>query len=178
MKPLIIGVRNHPPVQKLLILPILEILVELWDDITKSAGATSTSTTTSTAANNGNIPDLSSVTTAKPADGGIIISASAAASSAPTNQPTVDPYFTHFDPRLEHQSYKVSQKEAQQRLEENHREKVTRKIEELVKEESQTSDDDEDLKKDQYADIIAPTTMESIQTDKYVAKELVTETSS
>lgn len=53
-----------------------------------------------------------------------------------------------------------------------------KKIEELVKEESQTSDDDEDLKKDQYADIIAPTTMESIQTDKYVAKELVTETSS
>ncbi|XP_055715596.1 amyloid-beta-like protein isoform X1 [Phlebotomus papatasi] len=36
--------------------------------------------------------------------------------------PTVDPYFTHFDPRLEHQSYK----EAQQRLEEAHREKVTR----------------------------------------------------
>ncbi|XP_037915266.1 amyloid-beta-like protein isoform X3 [Hermetia illucens] len=34
---------------------------------------------------------------------------------------TVDPYFTHFDPRLEHQSYK-----AQQRLEETHREKVTR----------------------------------------------------
>lgn len=115
-----------------------------WDDITKSAAITSTSTTTSTAANNGNIPDLSSVTTSKPTDGGIIISASAAASSAPTNQPTVDPYFTHFDPRLEHQSYKVSQKvsclfklnnyqkqkilnkEAQQRLEENHREKVTR----------------------------------------------------
>ncbi|KAL5275804.1 APLP2 family protein [Megaselia abdita] len=93
-----------------------------WDDITKSAVVTSTSTTTSTAANSGNIPDQSSVTTSKPTDGGIIISASASASSAPTNQPTVDPYFTHFDPRLEHQSYKVSQK----RLEENHREKVTR----------------------------------------------------
>lgn len=115
-----------------------------WDDMTKSSAVTSTSTARSTATNNGNIPDLSSVTTSKPADGGIIISASAAASSTPTNQPTVDPYFTHFDPRIEHQSYKVSQKvsylhklnnyqkqhilnkEAQQRLEENHREKVTR----------------------------------------------------
>lgn len=27
-----------------------------------------------------------------------------------TSQPTVDPYFTHFDPHYEHQSYKVSQK--------------------------------------------------------------------
>ncbi|XP_017109069.2 amyloid-beta-like protein isoform X2 [Drosophila bipectinata] len=43
-----------------------------------------------------------------------------------TAQPTSDPYFTHFDPHYEHQSYKVSQKEAQQRLEESHREKVTR----------------------------------------------------
>ncbi|KAG5673791.1 hypothetical protein PVAND_003810 [Polypedilum vanderplanki] len=39
-----------------------------------------------------------------------------------TSIPTPDPYFTHFDPRIEHQSYK----EAQQRLEEAHREKVTR----------------------------------------------------
>ncbi|XP_065364868.1 amyloid-beta-like protein isoform X3 [Calliphora vicina] len=39
-----------------------------------------------------------------------------------TGQPTPDPYFTHFDPHYEHQSYKVSQK----RLEESHREKVTR----------------------------------------------------
>lgn len=36
--------------------------------------------------------------------------------------PTPDPYFTHFDPRMEHQAYK----EAQQRLEEAHREKVTK----------------------------------------------------
>ncbi|XP_055607742.1 amyloid-beta-like protein isoform X3 [Uranotaenia lowii] len=36
--------------------------------------------------------------------------------------PTPDPYFTHFDPRYEHQNFK----EAQQRLEESHREKVTR----------------------------------------------------
>jgi len=42
-----------------------------------------------------------------------------------TSIPTPDPYFTHFDPRIEHQSYKVLQ-EAQQRLEEAHREKVTR----------------------------------------------------
>ncbi|XP_017109076.2 amyloid-beta-like protein isoform X9 [Drosophila bipectinata] len=35
-----------------------------------------------------------------------------------TAQPTSDPYFTHFDPHYEHQSYK--------RLEESHREKVTR----------------------------------------------------
>ncbi|XP_057663566.1 amyloid-beta-like protein isoform X1 [Diorhabda carinulata] len=35
---------------------------------------------------------------------------------------TPDPYFTHFDPRNEHESYK----EAQERLEETHREKVTR----------------------------------------------------
>ncbi|XP_022912595.1 amyloid-beta-like protein [Onthophagus taurus] len=39
-----------------------------------------------------------------------------------TSVPTPDPYFTHFDPRNEHQSYK----EAQERLEETHREKVTR----------------------------------------------------
>ncbi|CAG9836545.1 unnamed protein product [Diabrotica balteata] len=35
---------------------------------------------------------------------------------------TPDPYFTHFDPRNEHESYK----QAQERLEETHREKVTR----------------------------------------------------
>jgi amyloid beta A4 protein len=42
----------------------------------------------------------------------------------PTGQqvPTPDPYFTHFDPRGEHQAFK----EAQQRLEEMHREKVTK----------------------------------------------------
>lgn len=45
-----------------------------------------------------------------------------AAAAAPPAAPTPDPYFTHFDPRVEHQSYK----EAQERLEENHREKVTR----------------------------------------------------
>ena len=27
-----------------------------------------------------------------------------------TSQPTADPYFTHFDPHYEHQSYKVSEK--------------------------------------------------------------------
>lgn len=79
-----------------------------------------------------------------------------------TSIPTPDPYFTHFDPRIEHQSYKVGLvrfftphdnlfcvfyvwatrqfknnnnfqcfhqlvlQEAQQRLEEAHREKVTR----------------------------------------------------
>ncbi|XP_055374932.1 amyloid-beta-like protein [Condylostylus longicornis] len=52
--------------------------------------------------------------------------AQAQAQSTSTSQPTVDPYFTHFDPRLEHQSYKVSRKEAQQRIEETHREKVTK----------------------------------------------------
>ncbi|CAG9820159.1 unnamed protein product [Phaedon cochleariae] len=40
----------------------------------------------------------------------------------PTTTTTPDPYFTHFDPRNEHDSYK----EAQERLEEIHREKVTR----------------------------------------------------
>lgn len=43
--------------------------------------------------------------------------------------PTPDPYFTHFDPRYEHQSFKnlhAEFQEAQQRLEESHREKVTR----------------------------------------------------
>lgn len=39
-----------------------------------------------------------------------------------TGLPTPDPYFTHFDPRQEHRAYK----EAQQRLEEMHREKVTK----------------------------------------------------
>lgn len=60
----------------------------------KSATPTSTSTTTTT-----------TTTTEKP-----------------TTEATPDPYFTHFDPRNEHQSYK----EAQERLEETHREKVTR----------------------------------------------------
>lgn len=44
-------------------------------------------------------------------------------SSTPKSGPaTPDPYFTHFDPRIEHQAYK----EAQLRLEELHREKVTK----------------------------------------------------
>lgn len=37
-------------------------------------------------------------------------------------QGTPDPYMTHFDPRSEHQSYK----QAQMRLEEVHKEKVTK----------------------------------------------------
>lgn len=37
-------------------------------------------------------------------------------------QGTPDPYLTHFDPRSEHQSYK----QAQMRLEEVHKEKVTK----------------------------------------------------
>ncbi|KAJ2951573.1 hypothetical protein O0L34_g13725 [Tuta absoluta] len=39
---------------------------------------------------------------------------------------TSDPYFSHFDPRTEHQSYK----DAQQRLEESHREKITKVMKE------------------------------------------------
>ncbi|KPJ12149.1 Beta-amyloid-like protein [Papilio machaon] len=39
---------------------------------------------------------------------------------------TSDPYFSHFDPRTEHQSYK----DAQQRLEETHREKITKVMKE------------------------------------------------
>jgi len=47
--------------------------------------------------------------------------------STSTQQPsqpqgTPDPYLTHFDPRSEHQSYK----QAQMRLEEVHKEKVTK----------------------------------------------------
>ncbi|XP_017024199.1 amyloid-beta-like protein isoform X5 [Drosophila kikkawai] len=59
------------------------------------------------------------------ANGGSSGSGSGSGQGAPppsTAQPTSDPYFTHFDPHYEHQSYKVSQK----RLEESHREKVTR----------------------------------------------------
>ncbi|XP_077289117.1 amyloid-beta-like protein isoform X3 [Arctopsyche grandis] len=45
----------------------------------------------------------------------------------PSESPaTQDPYFTHFDPRIEHQSFK----DAQQRLEETHREKVTKVMKE------------------------------------------------
>ncbi|XP_063364830.1 amyloid-beta-like protein isoform X1 [Cydia amplana] len=61
-------------------------------------------------------------------------------SSAPSTTPTTttttttttastatsDPYFSHFDPRTEHQSYK----DAQQRLEETHREKITKVMKE------------------------------------------------
>lgn len=47
--------------------------------------------------------------------------------SSSTQQPsqpqgTPDPYLTHFDPRSEHESYK----DAQRRLEEVHKEKVTK----------------------------------------------------
>lgn len=48
--------------------------------------------------------------------------ASGLGAQAATPVPTPDPYFTHFDPRIEHQAYK----DAQQRLEEQHREKVTK----------------------------------------------------
>lgn len=41
---------------------------------------------------------------------------------------TSDPYFSHFDPRTEHQSYK----DAQQRLEETHREKVRRVLKSII----------------------------------------------
>lgn len=59
-----------------------------------------------------------------------ILSSSTTSTQAPTTEPprpttgipTPDPYFTNFDPRAEHQAYK----EAQQRLEELHREKVTK----------------------------------------------------
>lgn len=47
-------------------------------------------------------------------------STSTTTTTTPVSAP--DPYFTHFDPRNEHQSYK----EAQKRLEETHREKVTK----------------------------------------------------
>lgn len=49
------------------------------------------------------------------------VSTTTTASSA-----TSDPYFSHFDPRTEHQSYK----DAQQRLEETHREKITKVMKE------------------------------------------------
>ncbi|XP_032518272.2 amyloid-beta-like protein isoform X2 [Danaus plexippus] len=42
--------------------------------------------------------------------------------TTPASTATSDPYFSHFDPRTEHQSYK----DAQQRLEETHREKITK----------------------------------------------------
>ena len=59
-----------------------------------------------------------------------VVSSSTTSTQAPTTDPprpttgvpTPDPYFTNFDPRAEHQAYK----EAQQRLEELHREKVTK----------------------------------------------------
>ncbi|KAI5643324.1 e2 domain of amyloid precursor protein domain-containing protein [Phthorimaea operculella] len=44
----------------------------------------------------------------------------------PASTATSDPYFSHFDPRTEHQSYK----DAQQRLEESHREKITKVMKE------------------------------------------------
>lgn len=43
-------------------------------------------------------------------------------SHATTRVPTPDPYFTHFEPKDEHHAFK----EALQRLEEMHREKVTK----------------------------------------------------
>ena len=53
------------------------------------------------------------------------------ASTSPSSsqiQGTPDPYMTHFDPRSEHQSYK----QAQMRLEEVHKEKVTKVSERIV----------------------------------------------
>lgn len=47
---------------------------------------------------------------------------SSSTQQSPQSQNTPDPYLTHFDPRSEHQSYK----QAQMRLEEVHKEKVTK----------------------------------------------------
>lgn len=60
--------------------------------------------------------------TAPPAPPSTPPTTTAAAPPTAHLEPTVtqDPYFTHFDPRIEHQSFK----DAQQRLEETHREKV------------------------------------------------------
>lgn len=55
-------------------------------------------------------------------EGAITTASTTTTTMRTTSVPTPDPYFTHFDPRNEHQSYK----EAQERLEETHREKVTR----------------------------------------------------
>lgn len=43
-------------------------------------------------------------------DGGLSKSNADLSMPPTTGQPTPDPYFTHFDPHYEHQSYKVSQK--------------------------------------------------------------------
>ncbi|XP_037036396.1 amyloid-beta-like protein isoform X2 [Bradysia coprophila] len=63
------------------------------------------------------VPKESTTTTGAPITTQKVTEMPASSSSA-----SPDPYFTHFDPRAEHQSYK----DAQQRLEETHREKVTR----------------------------------------------------
>ncbi len=104
-----------------------------WDSLStpqskavqKESGTTTTTTTTTAA------PITTQKVTEMP---------SSSSSASP------DPYFTHFDPRAEHQSYKVKvrilrsyvvraiqkkiiliqNQDAQQRLEETHREKVTR----------------------------------------------------
>lgn len=68
-----------------------------YDNYDDNAISSSSTTTTST---------TTTTTTARPT----------------TGLPTPDPYFTHFDPRAEHKAYK----EALQRLEEVHREKVTK----------------------------------------------------
>lgn len=107
-----------------------------WDNLSKpqdkSIPSADGSTTTTS----------SSTTTGKPSvDQASPAAANAAAAAAAA---AIDPYFTHFDPHAEHQSYKVKVRQsrpiachldfiiifhpqdAQQRLEETHREKVTR----------------------------------------------------
>ncbi|BES93060.1 beta-amyloid precursor protein C-terminus [Nesidiocoris tenuis] len=64
--------------------------------------------TSSSSSRSSTVPSTTSTTTDMP--------------RASTGIPTPDPYFTNFDPKAEHQAYK----EAQQRLEELHREKVTK----------------------------------------------------
>ncbi|XP_037935328.1 amyloid-beta-like protein [Teleopsis dalmanni] len=102
-----------------------------WDQNGSSSGAKPVATTADKINNNGDDGKLKSGNIETTQGKGSVAASDLSMSAAPamppsTNQPTVDPYFTHFDPHYEHQSYKVSQKEAQQRLEESHREKVTR----------------------------------------------------
>lgn len=73
-------------------------------DIVTSTSASTTTTSTATPS----VEYVPSPASTQTPDKQSEIPISPASNDAPgTSIPTPDPYFTHFDPRMEHQSYKV-----------------------------------------------------------------------
>lgn len=74
--------------------------LRIFPDVIPSTSAPSTTSTTTTI-------DAASQTTQAPEKPSEIPISPPSNDAVGTSIPTPDPYFTHFDPRMEHQSYKV-----------------------------------------------------------------------